>query len=471
MAHRPIGSPFRREKIGDAEPRIATVECELSLGLKTLLNHPRLNVLRGESPIAAFTLLRMHSDPVGVIGLDLRTEDPRSSWTETVQSKLGTDIDRHLLADGLPSLGDQELWVGTQGCDHTTPPCQKARGELLPDGPLASVIVATRERPASLVRCIESLLRMDYPHYEIIVVDNDPTTDTTEELLRGRYRRNPRVRYIREHIRGLASAHNCGLHIARGTVAAFTDDDVIVDHNWLSELILPFLENSGVAGATGLILPAELETRSQIMLELHGNFSKGFERRLYDLGSNRPDDQFFPFRAGSLGSGANMAFSVEYLHEVGGFDPALGAGTKAKGGDDLASLCQLVLSGRTLAYTPGAIVWHHHHRDLEALKRQAYGYGVGFGAFLASVSLRQPREAISWLTRLPAGATEFVRKTTKPPETPLGELLSRYSALPNWPRSLSQLQLRGLLLGPVAYLRSRVATPHGAKEARDYSHV
>ena len=77
-----------------------------------------------------------------------------------------------------------------------------------------------------------------------------------------------------------------------------------------------------------------------------------------------------------------MAFRTDWLRTNGGFDPATGAGTPARGGDDLDAFLRVVLDGRTLVYEPAAIVRHYHRRDYASLRRQAYGYGVGLGAYL-----------------------------------------------------------------------------------------
>ena len=85
-----------------------------------------------------------------------------------------------------------------------------------------------------------------------------------------------------------------------------------------------------------------------------------------------------------------MAFTREILDNMGGFDPALGAGTRAKGGDDLAAFARTVLGGGTLVYQPNAVVRHSHHHTFEALKAMAHGYGVGLGAYLTSLLWTQP---------------------------------------------------------------------------------
>lgn len=394
-------------------------------------------------------LVRLHGQPLGVVRLyrdRLRgdAESTRRRWCDAVVAAVGPLLGEHLQADGLATL---DLWEGAPG---TTLSCA-CRPDVPSDAlPKASVVIATRERPERLEACLRSLLALDYPDFEIVVVDNDPETTATRQVV-ARHGGGPvEVRYAVEPRRGLAVGHNRSLSVAEGSVLAFTDDDVVVDPHWLHHLVLPFVEDPGVAASTGLILPAQLETPAQLVLEAHGSFTKGFRPASYDLRRPPPDDPLFPFTAGRLGSGANMAFEADYLRWAGGFDPALGTGSRAKGGDDLAALFGVVASGRTLAYRPAALVWHHHHRDLEAVRRQAYGYGVGLGAYLTSVLVRHPDVTPMLARRLPGGvARAFGHRSASERAAP--NLLLPGGVPPELPR----LQRRGMVVGPFAYLASR----------------
>jgi len=313
--------------------------------------------------------------------------------------------------------------------------------------PLISVVIATRERALSLARCLKSLSRLDYPNYEVIVVDNDPVTEDTAQLVR--QWTDFSVHYIREDRRGLAAAHNRGLQEAKGAIVAFSDDDVIIDKNWLREIAKGFRAADNVACVTGLIMAAELQTQPQVMLETHGNFNKGVRTRVIDRGAHRPADPLFPFTVGKLGSGANMSFHRDKLRAMGGFDPALGVGTAAHGGDDLAAFFTVIANGFQLVYQPTALVWHHHRLDHDSLAAQAYGYGIGISAYLMSSLCRHPAMIGQAFWRAPAGlAYAFGSNSPRHAVT----------ARDGWPRELIRLERKGLLLGPFAYARSRWRT-------------
>ncbi|MFI2211745.1 glycosyltransferase [Streptomyces sp. NPDC020141] len=329
----------------------------------------------------------------------------------------------------------------TEATDRTAPP------------PRTSVVVATRERADQLARALDSLLAQDHPDFEIVVVDNAPRTDATRELVEGAY--GGRVRLVREDVPGLAVAHNRGVAAADGEIVAFTDDDVVADPHWLTALTEPFAADPGLGCTTGLILPARLGTPAQILLESHGGFAKGFAPKTYDPARPPADEPLFPFTAGSFGSGANMAFRARALRDAGGFDPATGTGTPARGGDDLYAFVSVLAAGHRLRYTPEALVWHHHRETWQDLRNQAYGYGAGLTAYLTALLVRRPALLPSLLRKLPRGLAH-ARTITAHRDSAGGAVPGAHGAQDYpWPRSLSRLERRGMLAGPLGYARAR----------------
>ena len=329
----------------------------------------------------------------------------------------------------------------------TRPIPAQARVLDAPSDQFARVVIATRDRPQSLIKCLDSLLAQSHQNFEIVVVDNCPSNDDTRELVSSRYASGNRIHYRREDRPGLGHAHNAGLQGNSAEVVAFTDDDVRVDARWLAALLRNFAASERVGCVTGLILPAELETRAQYWTEKHGGFGKGLERRVFDLDEHRPPGPLFPFTAGNFGSGANMAFSRAALEAMGGFDSALGAGTLARGGDDLAAFVSVIQAGFQIVYEPQAIVWHHHRRGADGMERQAYGYGVGLGAYLTKFLIERPGTAWHYVKALPAGVTHL-----------LGSASAKNARLPlDYPASLRWSERRGILAGMPAYLRSRAS--------------
>src|SRR5205085_5035047 len=97
----------------------------------------------------------------------------------------------------------------------------------------------------TLEQCLLSLGRLDYPDYEVVVVDDGSTDDTRAILARF-----PGVRAVHQPNRGLSTARNVGLQAATGEVIAYTDSDCFADPDWLTHLVHQ-LQRTGAAGVGG----------------------------------------------------------------------------------------------------------------------------------------------------------------------------------------------------------------------------
>jgi glycosyltransferase involved in cell wall biosynthesis len=312
------------------------------------------------------------------------------------------------------------------------------------DGPYVTVAIATRNRPEGLLRCLDSVTRLAYPSFEVVIVDSAPSDDRTEAALTKSEPWPFPLRYVRVERPGLAIAHNAALENANGDIMALTDDDVEVDRQWLSVLVRAFVDFDA-ACVNGLILPAELETAAQLLIERSGGFARGFVPHVYEL--DKPEsDPLFPFTAGRFGSGANMAFRTDWLRSHRGFDAAMGTGSPARGGDDLLAYLTVITGGRTLVYEPAAVVRHWHRREYEGMRRQAFNYGVGFGAYVAAAVAAQP----TLLPKMIGLTVPAVRYFMSPRSA------KNQNREEGFPRELIWLERLGLFVGPAAYANSRL---------------
>lgn len=240
--------------------------------------------------------------------------------------------------------------------------------------PSISVVICTRDRTDLLKGALEALLALDYPHREIIVIDNAPATTSTAEFVA----RLP-VRYVKEERPGLDWARNRGIAEARHEIIAFTDDDVRPDRGWLRGIAAAFADPE-IMAVSGLVAPAELETEAQIQFELrYGGMLQYLDSFKFD-GSKLSTRQLL--WASKYGVGANMAFRRQVFEAVGNFDVALDVGTATCGGGDIEMFHRILAKGYSTFYEPRAFVWHRHRRSAEALSRQLQDNGRSFGAFL-----------------------------------------------------------------------------------------
>ena len=328
------------------------------------------------------------------------------------------------------------------------------RNQLAENGPHLTVQIATKDRTVPLLRCLDSIAGLRYRSFDVIVVDNAPRSGETAAAVREWERAHPAVcvRYLQEPVPGAARAHNRALAVAEGSWVVRTDDDVVVDPEWLAAIAEAATSAPGVECVTGLILPAEIATPAQELLEQFGGYARGYRRRRVDLGEHCPSDPLFPFTTGRLGSGANIAFDAAKLRARGGFDPALGPGTPARGGEDLLAVFDVLAGGGGVVYEPSALVWHWNRRDLASLRRLMHDYGVGLAAYLTAAAMRQPRLALG-KTRHVAAAVRHVVGRSSP---------KNKAKLHDYPKDLERRELLGMVAGPAAYLAGRVGRRGGA---------
>jgi GT2 family glycosyltransferase len=312
----------------------------------------------------------------------------------------------------------------------------------LPDHalPRASVVVPTVCNDArELARTVESLLALDYPDFEVIVVDNRPQAgrDRLPE-----FPEDFRLRTTEEHKRGGSAARNRGLACANGEFVAFTDDDAVVDRGWLRAFGSRFALDPAVDAICGPVLPTELQTAPQLWFEeFYGGFTRSFDADLLSLQREDSLDPLFPYAPARFGAGCNMAFRRTTLESMGGFLPTLGPGTPARGGEDLAMFIELVTAGGTVAIEPEALVRHRHRRTEREFFRQVYSYGVGLTAMFAAIVTHDPRHMVSLLRRVPAGLRLLVRPSED--RSP--------SMSPSYPKRVPAYQVLGMVVGPLAY--------------------
>jgi len=387
------------------------------------------------TPGPALVLVRLHGVPVGTLRAAEGQVASVAALAATARAQLGRELSGALTEAGLPpTLADQAPLV------PPTPPAA-----LPADLPSVAVVVCTLRRPQALRRALQSLAAVPAPDFEVVVVDNAGGDPATRDVVEAAGFGAGRIRLVQEPRRGLSRARNAGLAAVTADVVAFTDDDVVVDPGWVGALAVHF-RDAPVHGVTGLTLPVELETPAQVWFEEFGGFSRGFKRQRYDPPALRTST-LYPYTPGRFGSGANMAFRRTALLAAGGFDVALGAGTPARGGEDLDMFLTVLLAGGTLVYEPAALAWHQHRREHDELVRQVRDYGTGLTAMLTKRMLNGPAERRALARRVRGGLRHLLSSSSEK---------NMYKG-PGFPSALTRWERAGMVVGPVAYARSRRA--------------
>ena len=287
--------------------------------------------------------------PVGQGFLEVRTDHP---------------IDAAQFAD---SRVDQVAVESVRRLATAGPPRDASR-------PRATVVICTRDRPAELANCLQSLKHQSLRPERIIVVDNASRDGQTRIAAEA-----AGVDYVLEPRPGLDIARNTGARRAAGDIVAYTDDDVLLHPRWLERLVASF-DRPDVMAVAGLVLPAELATDAQWQFERFWSFARGYRR--IDYGTEFfSGDRTRGCPAWEIGAGASMAIRRECFALVGYFDERLDVGAAGCSGD--SEYWHRILSrGHTCRYEPTSVAFHVHRRDLDGFERQIFAYMRGHAAAL-----------------------------------------------------------------------------------------
>jgi GT2 family glycosyltransferase len=424
-------------------------ELELGSPLPAALEAPA----SGAAYATTRVLVRLHGFPLGYVSerlADGSVEVPL--LVERVEAELLDAVNAHLTADG----ADVVRSIPLGGLAPASRRCAASRAT----NTSVSVVVCTRDRGEPLRACLDRLRALDHPAVEVIIIDNAPRDGATRAVFAEEVGDDARFRYVLESRPGLSCARNRGLAEASGEVVAYTDDDVSVDPKWAGALARAFdgagdgASREDVACVTGLVCTAAIDGPAELYFDARTSWADGCRPHVYRLGS-ADDDGLFPYSPGVFGTGANFAVRRDVMRGLGGFDEALGAGTRTGGGEDLDAFVRILQAGHALAYEPAAVVWHHHRSDLDGLRRQMYAYGTGLAAFLTK-HLMDPRTRGEVLRRIPRG----LAKLSAVPRATAGSLGAE---TPVRPHGFLLREFGGFLTGPLLYARARRAVP-----ARDF---
>jgi GT2 family glycosyltransferase len=214
--------------------------------------------------------------------------------------------------------------------------------------PMITAVVCSYNGSRTIRDTLEWLGRMEYPSYEVVVID-DGSTDNTAAIARGFG-----VRVISTPNNGLSHARNLGLNAAAGEIVAYIDDDAYPDPHWFTYLARGFMatDHAGIGGP---------------------NIPPPGDGPIAACVANAPGGPVHVLISDEVAEhipGCNMAFRKDRLLAIGGFDPRF-----RRAGDDVDVCWRLQERGWTLGFSAAAMVWHHRRNSIRAYWRQQIGYG------------------------------------------------------------------------------------------------
>lgn len=409
--------------------KIKVIDIELSQGIATieyLENYRKLQAL-----------VRLFGTPIGYVKVPVRGGMVTGqTLSQIILEQHNNQIISQLLYNGL-STSTATKEIG-QFEDLLTLSPPEYKGSL----PLVSVAICFNNSISDLTITLNSLKHLDYPHLDILVVDN--TLDgKAEKPIATQY---PDIRYVRELCPGIDWARNRAILEAKGDIIAYTNSGVLVDSGWVKALVKVFAEDANVMAVTGLVTPAELESESQILFEKKGGLSRGFESRRYQIAPRSKMPHAFLHSPERFGTGFNMAFRRSLFAEIGCFNPALDVDTDVQGNGDLEIFFRIIKEGYGLVYEPSALVYHKECRSDNELRSHSKNNAGIYSALLCSaINYPDERPPIfrMGLVKTVAYLVKFLRSIFKANPSSLDLVLAE---IEDW------------LISSISYLKAREET-------------
>lgn len=231
--------------------------------------------------------------------------------------------------------------------------------------PTTSVIISTRGRPELIVDAVNSILAGQQLPSEIVVVDQSEQPNKT---LAGRNLRDGcAIVYLHRPGRGLSRGRNQGIRASTSDNLIFTDDDVLVDREWMSAIVDGLEAENGNGAVTGRVLTAaesgDRSAPSTITDERPARYTGRLNKDVFYTG--------------------NAAVPKAMFDAVGFFDEELGPGAHFPSAEDNDMGYRILRAGYSIAYCPDAVVYHRPWRSSASLMILRWRYGRGQGAFFA----------------------------------------------------------------------------------------
>ncbi|MGE0600116.1 MAG: glycosyltransferase family 2 protein [Dehalococcoidia bacterium] len=237
-----------------------------------------------------------------------------------------------------------------------------------------TVLVPTNGRTEQLNRCIQSIVNNRYTCFRVVVLDQ------TEDTRRLDIRDNRNVEHVFVSQKGKARALNFGLNFADTPFIALTDDDTVVDENWIQRGVDALCCDKGIGLIFGSVNPAPEPGDDSFIPSFMPQEAKEIVRAS-------------AIAIPGVGMGANMFARTQAVRSIGGWDAALGPGSHFRSGDDWDLAFRMAIRGFKVGVSPGPAVTHWGSRSLSngaastLIYNNFYGVGAGAAKFVRSGEL------------------------------------------------------------------------------------
>lgn len=216
------------------------------------------------------------------------------------------------------------------------------------DWPFFSVVICSYNGSLTIRECLQGVTKLNYPFYEVIVV-NDGSTDATPQIAA-----EFDVRLISTPNQGLSAARNLGAAEAKGEIISYIDDDAFPDQDWLLYLASTFYHTGYAAVGGPNIAPKDVTLMADCI----------------DHSPGSPCHVLITDTEAEHIPGCNFSIRKTVLDQLHGFDVQF-----RTAGDDVDLCWRIVEAGWKIGFNAGAMVWHHRRRTRRSYWKQQFGYG------------------------------------------------------------------------------------------------
>ena len=266
-----------------------------------------------------------------------------------------------------------------------------------------SIIVPAYNEEVTVTDTVKSLLALDYKVYEIIVVDDGSTDDTSkvmieqfqmepvrmpirrqlrcqqEEFVYEAKVRNVHVSLIRKKNGGKSDALNMGINASRYPYFICIDADSVLQHDSLKKVALPLLENENVVAVGGSVRPSNgtvIENSRVVSYRLPKNILASMQTLEYDRSFLAARILLDKFNGALIISGAFGLFQKQIVIEAGGYDPN-NMGEDMELVVKLHEYCTANDIPYLIKYATDAICWSQVPENLRDLMKQRRRWHIG----------------------------------------------------------------------------------------------
>lgn len=238
-----------------------------------------------------------------------------------------------------------------------------------------TVGICTRDRGASILATLHSLMTSTYHDFDIVIVDQS-STDESESATRAYLAGSEKYTYLRSVSQGASAAHNLVAAHAGGPIIAFTDD-CEVSREWLALLAASFQRHPDVGQICGSVYAGPHDS------------SAGFIPTHHITKQRKIASPWLKWREGGIG--ANTAFRLAVLRKVGPFDEMLGSGAPFAACLDGDMTYRVLRAGFAVLSVHDLCVIHHGFRTYAQGQKmmQRMGRGVA-AAYMKHLRLGDP---------------------------------------------------------------------------------